>query len=44
MASVFDKLKGLSQRRKVGRFCAVDFDCRQLRVVQADCGSGPTRI
>lgn len=44
MASVLDKLKGLSQRRKVGRFCAVDFDSRQLRLVQAEAGGGPTRI
>jgi Tfp pilus assembly PilM family ATPase len=34
----------LAPRRRLGRFSAVDFDGRQLRVVQAECAGGKTRI
>ena len=44
MTSLSEKVKGLSRRRKVGRFCALDFDGRQLRIVEAESSGGRTRI
>ncbi|MBE3071213.1 MAG: pilus assembly protein PilM [Planctomycetes bacterium] len=44
MGSLFDALKSLAPRRKLGRYCALDFDGRHLRVVQADSTGGQTRI
>jgi len=44
MTSLSEKVKGLSRRKRVGRFCAVDFDGRQLRIVEAESSGGPTRI
>lgn len=44
MASAFEMLKELSARRKVGRFCAIDFDSRFLRIVQAEASGGTARV
>jgi len=44
MTSLSEKVKGLSRRKKVGRFCALDFDGRHLRIVEAESSGGRTRI
>jgi len=44
MTSLSEKVKGLSRRKKAGRFCALDFDGRQLRIVEAESSGGRTRI
>ena len=44
MTSLSEKVKGLSRRKKVGRFCALDFDGRQLRIVEAESSGGRTHI
>jgi len=44
MASQLSRFRDLSPKRPPGRFCAIDFDSRQLRVVQAERSGDRTRI
>lgn len=44
IASLIGKLQGLARGRKTGRFCALDFDREQLRVVLAESTGERTRI
>jgi len=44
MTSLSEKVKGLSRQKRVGRFCALDFDSRQIRIVEAESSGGRTRI
>jgi Tfp pilus assembly PilM family ATPase len=44
MASLFERMRGFSSKRPPSRFCAIDFDSRQLRVVHAERVGDRTRI
>lgn len=44
LASLIDRLPKLGLRRKTGRFCALDFDREQLRIVHAEFTGERTRI
>ncbi len=44
MASIVERLRGLTGSRPRGRFTAVDFDSRQVRIVQAEHTADGVRI